>query len=433
MLFWTIIKSAFQSLWANKLRSVLAMLGIIIGVGAVIAMVAMGSGAQADITARFASMGTNLLFVSPAQSGSGGVISGTQITLVVDDAKAMAELPGVLAVSPVVNGSAQVQYMNRNNRTRINGVSMMYFEMRNFELEKGRLFTEPEAEGLARVAVLGPNVANTLFSGEEPVGSTIKINNINFKVIGVLKSKGSQGWANPDDQALVPYTTAMKILFGATSLGEVDISVANVEEMAAVSGQPPNTGGFGPPRMAGRGGTVHTVPPPTNSVTALLRRRHKLTDLAKADDFQVQNMAEALANLSGGLMTFRLLLGGIAAISLLVGGIGIMNIMLVTVTERTREIGTRKAIGAKGRDIMMQFLVESLVMAALGGAIGAAWGIGLAKLVPCIPMFKSFSMLVEPWVVATSIAVSGLVGVFSGLYPAYRASQLDPIEALRYE
>jgi len=433
MLFWTIIKSAFQSLWANKLRSILAMLGIIIGVGAVIAMVAMGSGAQAQITARFTAMGTNLLFVRPAQRGTGGVISGTQQNLMVDDAKAIATLPEVTAVSPVVNGAVQAKYMNRNNRTQVNGVSMPYFEMRNFELTKGRFFTDIEAEGMARVAILGPNVANTLFSGEEPIGATIKLNNINFKVIGVIKSKGDQGWSNPDDQALIPYSTAMKILFGQTYLREIDITVGDTSKMAALSGQPANANGFGPPPMAGRGGTLHTVAPPANSVTSLLRKRHRLNDLSTPDDFQVQNMAELLANVSASVMTFRLLLGGIAAISLLVGGIGIMNIMLVTVTERTREIGTRKAIGAKGRDIMMQFLIEAMVMSALGGAIGAAWGVGLAKGIVLIPIFKDFATLVEPWVVIGSILVSGLVGIFSGLYPAYRASQLDPIEALRYE
>jgi putative ABC transport system permease protein len=440
MLLWTIIVSGFKSLWANKMRSILAMLGIIIGVGAVIAMLAMGAGFQKFLMARFTAMGTNLLFVRPAQktTGGGGARTGNYETLVPEDALALTKLPGIDAVSPVSSGSVQAKYMNQNKRVTVQGVALTYFAMRNFEIDKGRTFTEGEAESMAKVAVIGPNVANDLFGTDDPVGQVIKMNNMSFAVVGVVKSKGDTGFNSPDDQVIVPWTTAMKVMFGQDYLRELDISVVDGADQAAISGQPPSTGfgpgGGGPPGMRGRGGTMHAYPPPADSVTALLRKRHRLTDLSMADDFSVMNQAELLASATDSIMTFRLLLGGIAAISLLVGGIGIMNIMLVTVTERTREIGTRKAIGAKSRDILMQFLVEAVVMSGLGGALGAASGAGLATALPHIPRLESFPPpVVEAWVIAMAIGVAGGVGVFFGLYPAYRASKLDPIEALRYE
>ena len=436
MLLWTIVLSAFKSLLANKLRSFLAMLGIIIGVGAVIAMIALGAGAQARVTAQFEALGTNLLVVRPAQRGSGGVITGLQQNLTVDDGLAITDLPGVECVSPAVSTTTQVKYLNRNSRTQVIGVSVTYFDIQTFQVEKGRLFTEAEAEGTAKVAVLGNNAATTLFGVDPPVGETIKVNGMNFQVLSVLKSKGDQAGFNVDDQIFIPYTTAMKLILGVDYLRELDVQVVKGGDMNAVSGQPPTTN-FGPGNRGGwggGGGTVHTYPPPPESLTALLRKRHRLTDLSMPDDFMVQNRADILARVTASIMTFRFLLGGIAAISLLVGGIGIMNIMLVTVTERTREIGTRKAIGAKNQDVLLQFLVESVVMSGLGGALGVLCGIGLAALLPHIPGMSDFpTPIVELWVVVLSIGVAGGVGVFFGLYPAYRASLLDPIDALRYE
>jgi ABC-type antimicrobial peptide transport system permease subunit len=429
MLFWITIKSALQSLWANRLRSLLAMLGIIIGVGAVIAMLAMGAGAQQKVISQMEAMGTNLLFIFPQARGTGGVSTDDSKKLTIEDAEAIAQLPDVVAVTPVVNGRVQAKYMNRNTRTNVLGGAATYFEIRNFQVSRGRSFTEKEVESLSRVACIGTAAAEKLFGADEPLGETVKLNGINFKIIGVLKEKGAQGWSNPDDQIIVPYLTAMKILFGAKSLWEVNVLAKPGVDLVALSGQPPGTGSWGQGR---REPTVHTTPPPANSVTELLRRRHKIPQNT-ADDFRIFNQKEILEQRSETVTTFRILLGSIAAISLIVGGIGIMNIMLVTVTERTREIGTRKAIGARGSDILLQFLVEAVLLSALGGALGAGGGILLAWVIPYIPRMEDFPTIVQPVVVAGAILVSALVGIFSGVYPAFRASRLDPIEALRYE
>jgi putative ABC transport system permease protein len=430
MLFWITIRSSILSLWANKLRSLLAMLGIIIGVGAVIAMVAMGTGAQKQVVDRIQAMGSNLLVVQPAQKIIAGVKQGNYQDLTVFDALALRGLPGVEAVTPSVNGSVQAKYMDKNTRTQITGGAITYFQIRNFDIEKGRPFTEDEAEGLARVAVLGPVTAADLFGDDDPIDAKkpkeIKINGINFQVIGILKSKGNQGWYNPDDQIIVPYTTAMKILFGLTTLREIDILASPGFDLTQLSGEPPTANPWH------RDGIVHVQEPPADTVCGLLRRRHHL-DGSEPDDFRIQNQADILETQSQFVWTFRILLFAIASISLLVGGIGIMNIMLVTVTERTREIGTRKAIGARNGDILMQFLVESVLMSGIGGSLGALSGVGLAKLIPAIPVFSKFETVIQLWVIILAVAVAGFVGIFFGLYPAYRASRLDPIEALRYE
>ncbi|MCX7765634.1 MAG: ABC transporter permease [Candidatus Sumerlaeia bacterium] len=402
MLFWTIVKVALKSLLANKLRSFLAMLGIIIGVGAVISMLAMGAGAKRDVMKRITAMGTNLLVVRPGQRGSMGVMSGSYQTLTLEDAQALvSEVKGIQMVAPVVRSGAQVKYLNKNSRVSVIGSSITYFPIRNFEIERGRAFTEVEVEHMARVAVLGPVTVENLFGSDNPLNEVIKINNINFRVIGVLKSKGDQGWFNPDDTIIIPYTTAMKQLFGLDRLNEINIKANDVSVMQKV----------------------------LEETTRVLRKRHRIPE-DKPDDFEIRNQAEMVEMASNINRTFTILLGSIASISLLVGGIGIMNIMLVTVTERTREIGVRKAIGAKERDILLQFLIEALTMSAVGGLIGVAFGVGAAHIIGAA---TQFSTLVQLPAIILALSFSAAVGIFFGFYPARRAAQLDPIEALRYE
>jgi putative ABC transport system permease protein len=403
MLFWIIIKVAIKSLVANKLRSFLAMLGIIIGVGAVIAMLALGAGAQKQVMDRMTAMGTNLLIVRPGVRGTGGVTTGTQQNLTLEDALAIAtDLPAVAQVAPVVGGSAQAKYRNKNNRVNVIGTAASYFPVRSFTVERGRTFNDTEAERLGRVAVIGPTTAENLFETDDPLGQAIKLNGVNFTVVGVLKAKGDQGWFNPDDQVLIPYSTAMKQVFGVDYLREVDVQAADGADVSLLQ----------------------------EETTNLLRKRHRLQADA-GDDFNIRNQAEMLETMSAFSQTFTILLGGIASISLLVGGIGIMNIMLVTVTERTREIGVRKAIGAKDRDILGQFLIEAILMSGLGGLLGVAAGVGGANLIPRFS--ETFTTKVEPWSIVLSLFFAAAVGVFFGFYPAYRAAMLNPIDALRYE
>jgi putative ABC transport system permease protein len=401
MLMYMIIKSSLRSLAANKLRSILAMLGVIIGVGAVISMLALGAGAQKAVMDRFSAMGTNLLVVRPGQRGTGGVMSGTQQNLTLEDAQAILAVKGVGQVVPVVGGNAQVKYLSKNTRTSVLGVAVTYFPVRSFEVQFGKPFTEGDTDRMARVAVIGPVTADNLFGVQEPVGQTVKLNGINFLVVGVLKSKGDQGYFNPDDQVLVPYTTAMKQLFGVEYLREIDIAAAEGSDLNKVQ----------------------------EDVAALIRKRHKV-QAGLPDDVNIRNQAEILDAAAGAGQTFTVLLAGIAGISLLVGGIGIMNIMLVTVTERTREIGIRKAIGARDRDILRQFLLEAMIMSGVGGLLGVALGVGGAKL---LPMFTQFTTLVQWPSVVLAMGFSAGVGIFFGYYPATRAARLDPIEALRYE
>jgi len=402
MLFWTIVKVGLKSLLANPLRSFLAMLGIIIGVAAVISMLAMGAGARNQIMQRLSAMGTNLLVVRPGQSGSHGVVSGTTQNLTLADAQALVkEVAGVRRVAPCVGGNVQVKYLNHNTRVRLTGTSPTYLPVRDFTVEKGRAFTDGEVENMARVAILGPVTVDNLFGVNEPLGETVKINSINFTVIGVLKAKGDQGWFSPDDQVIIPHTTAMKQLLGLDYLGEIDVQAADGADVKQVQAD----------------------------MTTLLRKRHHVQEGA-ADDVNIRNQADMIETANQFTQTFTILLGGIASISLLVGGIGIMNIMLVTVTERTREIGIRKAVGAKERSIMTQFLIESVIISGLGGLIGASGGLGAAVL---IQRFTQFTTQVEWPSVLLALSFSAIVGIFFGWYPALRASRLDPVEALRYE
>ncbi|MFA6133147.1 MAG: ABC transporter permease [Phycisphaerae bacterium] len=411
MLFWVIVKVGIRSLMANKLRSLLAMLGIVIGVAAVIAMLAIGAGAKKQILSRIMAMGSNLLIIRPAQNQSRGVMSGTQQTLTVADAEAIAaqcEKLGIKAVAPVVSGQAQIKYLSRNTRTSVTGSSLTYLPIRAFEVETGRCFTDPEADSARRVAVIGPVTAQNLFGFNDPLNETIKIKGINFTVIGVLKAKGDQGWFNPDDQAIIPLSIAMKQMFGLDYLREIDIQAQDGKDLSVLEGE----------------------------VRALLKKRHRIPETGTAD-FEVRNQADRIRELTDTARTFTFLLGGIASISLLVGGIGIMNIMLVTVTERTREIGVRMAIGAKRSNIRTQFLIESMIISGLGGLIGTTLGVATARLIDWLsrehPTLCPFPASVDPSSILLSVAFSAIVGVFFGWYPSRRAAAMDPVEALRYE
>ncbi|MBN2307678.1 MAG: ABC transporter permease [Candidatus Hydrogenedentes bacterium] len=402
MLFWTTLKVALRSLLANKLRSILSMLGIIIGVGAVIAMLAVGAGAQKQVLDHVTALGSNLIMVMPGQPRSGGVRGGSYQTLTVEDAQAiLAEVPEVEKASPVARGNGQFKYYNKNKESSIMGVTLTYLGIRNFSIEQGRNFTVSEVEQRVKVAVLGADTAEELFGEDDPIGEQIKIAGVTFKVVGVLKAKGTQGPFSFDDQALVPYTTAMDRILGTDYLSEIDLEIAEDSDQEAVQA----------------------------AIEDVLRKRHAIR-AGQDDDFHVRNMAEMVETATSVTRTFSLLLGSVAAISLVVGGIGIMNIMLVTVTERTREIGIRKAIGAKDRDILVQFLLESILMSALGGVVGVGAGVSVAQVSSLV---SGFTAVVEPVSVALALSFAVCVGVFFGFYPARRAAALDPIEALSYE
>ncbi|MDR3210505.1 MAG: ABC transporter permease [Planctomycetota bacterium] len=401
-------KVGLNSLLANKLRSFLAVLGIIIGVGAVISMLALGAGTRESILSRVSSLGTNLLIIRPGQAGRRGVMSGPAQTLTLEDAKAIVEsVDSVLWVAPVVAGTGQLKYFNKNVSVSLSGVTASYFQVRGFEVDRGRSFTGLETDQGGRVVVLGSTTAQNLFGDTYPIGETIKVRGVNHQVIGVLKSRGDQGWYNPDDQALIPLPTAMKQVMGTERLREIDLVGVEGSENKPI----------------------------IKEVSQLLRRRHHLVGSAE-DDFNVQDQAEVVEMASSFSSTLTILLGSLAGISLLVGGIGIMNIMLVTVAERTREIGLRKAIGAKERDILGQFLFESVLVSGAGGILGVLFGVGLAVLIPHAARILSgaeFSTLVEIDSIILALVVSAGVGIFFGYYPARRAAKLDPVEALRHE
>ncbi|MDR3077206.1 MAG: ABC transporter permease [Planctomycetota bacterium] len=408
MMMWMLAKVGLKALLANKLRTFLAVLGIIIGVAAVISMLALGAGTRDSILQRVSSMGTDLLIVRPGQAGRRGVVSGSAQTMTLEDALAVAaEVPGVRLVSPVVSGGLQLKYFGRNTFTQVYGVASSYLAIRNFELDHGRGFTDLETERMARVAVIGPTTAENLFGRDEPVGETIKLKGVNYRVIGVLKGKGDQGWSNPDDQVIIPVTVAMKQVLGVNRVREIDVLTEGVD-----------------------GGNARTAA----GIESLLRRRHRLGP-GDESDFNVRDQAEIIGMATSFGTTLSILLGSLGGISLLVGGIGIMNIMLVTVAERTREIGLRKAIGARERDILAQFLFESVLVSGCGGTLGVLLGVGVAAVIPILARMSGaeFATLVGSDSVILALSVSVGVGIFFGYYPARRAARLDPVEALRYE
>jgi putative ABC transport system permease protein len=399
---------AYKALGRNKMRSGLTMLGIIIGVGAVIAMIAIGSGAKARIQEQIASMGSNLIIVLSGSATSGGMRmgSGSVPTLTVDDSKAIAaECSAVKYSAPVLQGVTQVVYSNQNWSTVTYATTPEALLIRDWPVIRGRTMIQSDVEGAAKVCLLGQTVVENIFGDLDPVGQVVRIKQFPFTVIGVLSVKGQTTWGqDQDDVVYVPLTTGQRLLFGQQFPGMV----------RAISVQ-----ATGP----------DTMKQAEDEITQLLRQRHRIRP-NQDNDFTVRNLTEAMSTAEESAKVMSLLLGAIASISLLVGGIGIMNIMLVSVTERTREIGIRMAVGARGRDILYQFLIESLVLSLIGGMIGIFLGVGASQLIARVfkwPTLISFQALL------LSFSFAGGVGVFFGFYPARKAANLDPIEALRYE
>jgi len=414
------IRIALQALTANKLRAALTMLGIIIGVGAVIALMSIGQGVQASVTQQIQAIGPNIVFVTPGAIQQGGVQSaqGQAATLTSEDAEALSDplaAPDIAAVAPSFTSRAQIVYSGNNVNSQVNGVTPEYALVRNYKVSDGSFITKQQVDALSRVAVLGATVANNLFDGEDPIGKTIKINQSNFQVIGVLESKGGAsiagGFGSQDDVVFVPITTAQRRLFGGARGFGVGQRVSTIYVSAASESQ---------------------VNAAITEIAAVLRERHKLT--YQQDDFTIISQQDILGAFTQITTILTAFLGAIAGISLLVGGIGIMNIMLVSVTERTREIGIRKAVGAKRRDILAQFMVEAVVLSVFGGlgGIGVGWLISQAvnQLKISTPPLVT---LVSPEAVLLAVGFSAAVGLFFGIYPATRAASLNPIDALRYE
>ena len=400
-----LIRVAGDSIRKNKMRTLLTMLGIVIGVGAVIIMVAVGQGAQQGIANQINALGTNLLVVTAGSSNQGGVSQGAQAfnRLTIDDAEKLRSEGTLFAgVTPVVNTRTQVIGGGTNWRTTINGVSTDFQTIRDWQTRSGTFFTDGDVRGLRKVAVIGTTVAENLYPGTDPVGSQIQIRNVPFEIVGVLAPKGQNaGGQDQDDIVVIPYTTAQSRLAGNTRIWQILVSAASPQDIG----------------------------PAQAEVRAIMRESHRIPE-GDEDDFTVRNQTEIASAAQGTTKIMTWLLASIASVSLIVGGIGIMNIMLVSVTERTREIGIRMAIGARGSDVLTQFLVESIVMSVLGGAIGLAVGVGGAQL---LAHFTGWSTAVPVQAVALAIGFSAAVGVFFGYYPARKAAALDPINALRYE
>ena len=414
------IRIALRALTANKLRATLTMLGIIIGVGAVIALMSIGQGVQATVTQQIQAIGPNLIFIAPGAIQQGGVQSaqGQAATLTSEDAEALSDplaAPSIAAVAPSFTARAQIVYSGNNVNSQVNGVTPEYATVRNYKVADGSFITKQHVDGLSRVAVLGATVAQNLFNGDDPLGKTIKINQGNFQVIGVLEAKGGAsiagGFGSQDDLVFVPITTAQRRLFGGARGFGVGQRVSTIYVSAASESQ---------------------VSAAIAEITAVLRERHKLT--YQQDDFTIISQQDILGAFTQITTILTAFLGAIAGISLLVGGIGIMNIMLVSVTERTREIGIRKAVGAKRRDILAQFLVEAIVISVFGGLGGIGLGWLISQAVNQLKIgTPPLTTLVSAEAILLAVGFSAAVGLLFGIYPATRAAALNPIDALRYE
>ncbi len=402
------IRISLRALWVNKMRSSLTMLGIIIGVGAVIAMLAVGTGASRKIAQQVASVGSNLIIVVPGSITQGGMRMGhgAQSTLTTGDAQAIeAECPAVAAVAPILNGSGQVVFGNQNWATAITGTTGSILDVRDCSLVSGRNFSDQDVRNATKVCIIGQTLVENLFGSEEPVGRIIRIKGVPFNVIGVLEEKGqSLGGQDQDDVVYIPITTAQKKIIGTAFPGMVRsimVKARSTDELSLAETQ----------------------------VNDLLLQRHRI-NANREQDFTVRNLTQMLQMAQQFTTVMTLLLGAIASVSLVVGGIGIMNIMLVSVTERTREIGIRMAVGAKARDIRFQFIIEAMTLSLIGGIVGIVIGAIVAAV---ISRFAEWPTVVSPFAVLLAFGFSGIIGIFFGFYPAYKASLLNPIDALRYE
>ena len=395
---------ALEALVANKMRSVLTMLGVIIGVGAVITMMAVAKGATGSVVSNIQAMGTNVLFVMSGQSSRNGVRTafGSNQTLKLEDADALLKkCPSVAAVAPEADGTAQVKYRNQNTSTSITGTTPSYFDVRNFKVQDGRFFNDRDVKGVKTVAVIGPTTSTDLFGDDSPIGKVIRIRGINFTIIGETVSKGASGPQDNDDQIFIPISTSMRRVFGTLYIRMINVQAKSADLTTVAS----------------------------DEMTTLLHKRHHIAAGAD-DDFSIRNMADMLDTLNEVSAALTLLLGGIASVSLIVGGIGIMNIMMVSVTERTREIGIRMALGARRSDIQWQFLVEAFVLSVLGGILGILIGMLGASIIGYVSKWDTGVSMLS---VVLSFSFAALVGIGFGFYPAWKASRLDPIDALRYE
>jgi len=399
------VNVAFRALRRNKLRSVLTALGIIIGVAAVIAMVGIGNGAKAQVEAQIASLGQNVILIFSGSTTSSGIRTGwgNAGTLKIEDAEAIRrEVPGVIAVSEEIRSTTQVAAGNQNWLTQVLGESADYLDIRQWQLADGASFTPQDVRSANKVCVIGRTTATQVFGNDDPVGQVLRIKNVPFVVTGVLTPKGlsAQG-SDQDDVVIMPYTSAMKRVIGGTTLRSINVQV----------------------------GDARSLPAAQQQIISLLRQRHNIR-AGKDDDFTVRGQQEIADMATAQSKTMTVLLGAIAGVSLIVGGIGIMNIMLVSVTERTREIGVRLAVGAHGRDILSQFLIEAVALSSVGGIIGIAFGVGASKV---LSVYQNWPTLISLSSIIVSFLFSGAVGIFFGFYPARKAAALDPIEALRYE